>query len=116
MIAAEYDRDNGPWQLPDNFNKGNLVLRYSQGTSARFSVTGMFMDDAWHATNQVPLRAVNDGQINLYGPLDPTDGGSSERYSLSDKFASTDDDGQSGRSTPMRSAMRSSCSTTSMAM
>ncbi|HEX3970346.1 MAG TPA: TonB-dependent receptor [Stellaceae bacterium] len=95
LMAAEYDRVDGPWVLPDNFNKGNLVLRYSQGAPANgFAITGMFMDDAWHATNQVPLRAVNDGQINLYGPLDPTDGGSAERYSLSGRFAQTDDDGQ----------------------
>ncbi|HEY1505450.1 MAG TPA: TonB-dependent receptor [Stellaceae bacterium] len=95
LIAAEYDRVDGPWVLSDNYNKGNLVLRYSQGAPANgFSITGMFMDDAWHATNQVPLRAVNDGQINLYGPLDPTDGGSAERYSLSGKYASTDNDGQ----------------------
>jgi hypothetical protein len=95
LIAAEYDRVDGPWVLPDNYNKGNLVLRYSQGEPTNgFAITGMFMDDAWHATNQVPLRAVNSGQINLYGPLDPTDGGSAQRYSLSARYASTDDDGQ----------------------
>ncbi len=95
LIAAEYDRVDGPWQLPDNYNKGNLVLRYSQGAPANgFAITGMFMDDAWHATNQVPLRAVNSGQIDLWGPLDPTDGGSAERYSLSGRYASTDNDGQ----------------------
>jgi outer membrane receptor protein involved in Fe transport len=95
LIAAEYDRVNGPWVLPDNYNKGNLVLRYSQGAPANgFAITGMFMDDAWHATNQVPLRAVNSGQIDLWGPLDPTDGGSAERYSLSGRYASTDNDGQ----------------------
>jgi outer membrane receptor protein involved in Fe transport len=95
LIAAEYDRVNGPWVLPDNYNKGNLVLRYSLGAPANgFAITGMFMDDAWHATNQVPLRAVNSGQIDLWGPLDPTDGGSAERYSLSGRYASTDNDGQ----------------------
>ena len=32
LLATEYDHVDGPWQIPDNFNKGNLVLRYSQGT------------------------------------------------------------------------------------
>jgi outer membrane receptor protein involved in Fe transport len=92
LVATEYDHVDGPWQIPDNFNKGNLVLRYAQGNAENgFSLTGMFMDDAWHATNQVPERAVLAGIINLYGPLDPTDGGSSERYSLSGKYADTDD-------------------------
>jgi outer membrane receptor protein involved in Fe transport len=91
LAAVEYDHVDGPWQIPDNFNKGNLVLRYSQGAPDNgFAVTGMFMDDAWHATNQIPLRAVQSGLINLYGPLDPTDGGSSERYSLSGHYVDTD--------------------------
>ncbi len=92
LMATEYDRNDGPWQLPDNFNKGNLLLRYSEGTHVTgFSLTAMFMDDAWHASNQIPLRAVKSGLINLYGPLDPTDGGSAERYSLSGKYADTTD-------------------------
>lgn len=95
LIGTEYDHVDGPWVIPDNFNKGNLVLRYSQGAPANgFSLTGMFMDDAWHATNQIPTAALQQGLVSLYGPLDPTDGGSSERYSLSGKYAQTDDAGQ----------------------
>ncbi len=95
LIASEYDHLDGPWQIPDNFNKGNLVLRYSNGAPDNgFSLTGMFMDDAWHATNQIPERAVESGIIDLYGPLDPTDGGTSERYSLSGTYAATDAAGQ----------------------
>ncbi len=104
LVASEYDRVDGPWQIPDNFNKGNLVLRYSNGAPDNgFSLTAMFMDDAWHATNQIPERAVQSGVIDLYGPLDPTDGGASERYSLSGRYAATDAAGHSRR-TPMRSA------------
>ena len=92
LLATEYDHVDGPWVIPDNFNKGNLVLRYSQGAPDNgFSATAMFMDDAWHATNQIPERAVAAGVIGLYGPLDPTDGGSSERYSFSGKYVDTDD-------------------------
>ena len=95
LVASEYDHVDGPWQIPDNFNKGNLVLRFSHGTAENgFALTGMFMDDAWHATNQIPERAVTAGLVNLYGPLDPTDGGSSERYSLSGRYAATDAAGQ----------------------
>ncbi len=31
LAAAEYVHANGPWTIPDNYNKGNLVLNYSQG-------------------------------------------------------------------------------------
>jgi hypothetical protein len=95
LIAAEYDHVDGPWVIPDNFNKGNLVARYSQGNADNgFSVTGMYMNDAFHATNQIPQRAVSQGLISNFGAIDPTDGGQSERYSLSAKYVSTDADGQ----------------------
>ncbi|HLI21514.1 MAG TPA: TonB-dependent receptor [Stellaceae bacterium] len=95
LMATEYDHVDGPWVIPDNYNKGNLVLRYSQGQPENgFSVTGMFSDDAWHATNQITEAGLQEGVLSLYGPLDPTDGGSSERYSLSGKWAQTDDAGQ----------------------
>ena len=95
LAAAEYVHDNGPWTIPDNYNKGNLVLNYSQGnTNNGFSFTGMYMNDAFHATNQIPQRAVAEGLICLYCPLDPTDGGSSERYSFSTKYAATTETGQ----------------------
>jgi hypothetical protein len=54
----------------------------------------MYMNDAFHATNQIPQRAVTEGLICLYCPLDPTDGGSSERYSFSTKYVATTDTGQ----------------------
>jgi hypothetical protein len=86
---------DGPWTIPDNYNKGNLVLNYSQGNMDNgFSFTGMYMNDAFHATNQIPQRAVTEGLICLYCPLDPTDGGSSERYSFSTKYAATTETGQ----------------------
>jgi TonB dependent receptor len=51
-------------------------------------------NDAFHATNQIPQRAVTERLICLYCPFDPTDGGSSERYSFSTKYATTTDTGQ----------------------
>jgi hypothetical protein len=95
LVAAEYVHADGPWTIPDNYNKGNLVANYSQGNADNgFSLTGMYMNDAFHATNQIPQRAVTEGLICLYCPLDPTDGGSSERYSVSTKYAATTDGGQ----------------------
>jgi hypothetical protein len=71
------------------------VLNYSQGNANNgFSFTGMYMNDAFHATNQIPQRAVTEGLICLYCPFDPTDGGSSERYSFSTKYAETSENGQ----------------------
>src|SRR5258706_15943250 len=92
LAAAEYVHANGPWTNPDNYNKGNLVLNYSQGNPDNgFWFTGMYMNDAFHATNQIPQRAVTEGLSVSTARLIPTDGGSSERYSFSTKYAATTD-------------------------
>ncbi|MDF6700959.1 hypothetical protein NLQ89_28060, partial [Escherichia coli] len=39
--------------------------------------------NAWQSTDQVPLRAINEGLIPRFGAIDPSDGGAASRYSLS---------------------------------
>jgi outer membrane receptor protein involved in Fe transport len=46
-------------------------------------VAFMGYEGEWNATDQVPLRAVNDGTISRFGFIDPTSGGETHRYSLS---------------------------------
>ena len=86
--GLEYLHNDGPWEVPDNFRKANAVLRYvvpvGEGT---FGVTGMAYSGKWNSTDQVPLRAINDGLIGRYGSLDDSDGGSSQRYSVSADYA-----------------------------
>ncbi len=95
LAGAEYTHNDGPWRIPDNFNKGNLVLRYSQGGAEDgFALTAMYMNDAWHASNQIPQRAVTQGLISPWGFIDPSDAGNSERYSLSARYAATTGSGQ----------------------
>jgi hypothetical protein len=60
------------------------VLRYSQGDLANgWNVTGMAYKARWNSTDQIPLRAVEAGQLGRFDAIDPTDGGESHRYSLS---------------------------------
>jgi hypothetical protein len=45
----------------------------------------------WNSTDQMPLRAITSGLTGrLYGALDPTDGGDTERFSLSGRVAQSD--------------------------
>jgi hypothetical protein len=60
LVAAEANIYNGPWDNPDRLQKLNGVIRYSQGA------------------------------IGRYGALDPSDGGNSERFSLSGRLRQTD--------------------------
>lgn len=84
LYALELGHNDGPWQTPEAFHKTIGVLRYSAGTGAeRFSITGMMYKAGWHATSQIPLRAVQDGRLDEFGAADPSDGGRTARYSLS---------------------------------
>jgi len=70
------------------------LLRYSQGTATDgFSATAMAYSNNWTSTDQVPARAIETGLIGLYGELDPTDGGNTDRFSLSARMAQSQDDG-----------------------
>jgi outer membrane receptor for Fe3+-dicitrate len=84
LYGLEVNRNNGPWDVPEKVRKLSGVLRYSQGTADRgYSVTAMAYKNSWNATDQVPLRAVESGQIGRFGSLAPSDGGDTSRYSLS---------------------------------
>jgi hypothetical protein len=82
--GLEYLHNDGPWEVPDNFRKANAVLRYVVPVGdGKASLTAMAYNGRWNSTDQVALRAVNDGLIGRYGTLDDSDGGQSQRYSLS---------------------------------
>lgn len=84
LYAAEYQHDNGPWELPSNYNKANGVVSYSQEKAGTgWSVTAMGYYGQWDSTDQIPLRAVDEGLIGRFGNIDNTDGGESKRFSLS---------------------------------
>ena len=84
LYGLEVNRNNGPWDTPERVRKYSGTLRYSQGTADDgFSLTGMAYRNSWNSSDQIPLRAVESGQIGRFGTIDPTDGGDSARYSLS---------------------------------
>ncbi len=84
LYGLEVNRNNGPWDVPERVRKVSGVLRYSQGTADNgYSVTAMAYKNSWNATDQVPLRAVESGQIGRFGSLAPSDGGDTSRTSLS---------------------------------
>ena len=84
LYGLELNRNNGPWDTPENVRKYSVILRYSQGTQDDgFNITAMAYKNSWNSTDQVPLRAVQSGLIDRFGAIDSTDGGQTSRYSLS---------------------------------
>ncbi|WP_420237149.1 TonB-dependent receptor [Telmatobacter bradus] len=81
LYGGELYYDNGPWTHPDAFTKLNGLLTYSQGDDANgLGITARGYHGRWHSSDQIPVSAVS--LVGLYGTLDPSDGGHSQRYSL----------------------------------
>ncbi len=94
LYAFETAHNNGPWVVPERAHHASGLLRYSWGHDAwHGSVTAMAYDAGWHATDQIPLRAVQAGLIGRYGAISPSDGGSTARTSLSLRTERQYDDG-----------------------
>ncbi len=95
LYALELVGNNGPWQNPERFGKQNAVMRYSVGNAqAEHSLTAMAYQGRWNATDQIAQRAVNSGQVSRLAAIDATDGGDSQRYSLSYGYRRTLSDGE----------------------
>lgn len=84
LVGFDSTYTDGPWRLEEHLRKRNGVIKYSHGdVAAGFSLEGMVYDGRWRSTDQIPLRAVQDGQIDRFSFIDSTDGGDTHRYSLS---------------------------------
>jgi len=96
LYALELMKNDGPWTRPDGYRKVNAVLRYSQGYANNgWNVTAMSYSGHWNSTDQIPLRAVEDGRIGRFDLIDDSDGGKARRHSISGIWRSTDTDSAS---------------------
>jgi outer membrane receptor protein involved in Fe transport len=87
-----YGHVDGPFTHPDDFRKYTGELRYSHGDAADgYSATLMYYKGDGNFTTDQPLRAIQEGLIGRFGTLDPSDGSSSERISLSAHYGVTGD-------------------------
>ena len=81
LFGGEAYHDDGPWTHPDNYYKYNGLLSYSQGGDANgFSIAARGYHGQWHSSDQIAENAVP--LVGVFGTLNPTDGGHSQRYSL----------------------------------
>lgn len=85
LYAVEAFHNDGPFAQRDDYRKVNTVLRYSQNNpDDRFHVAFMLHNGKWNSTDQIPQRSLDTGLLSSrYNTIDPTDGGETQRYSLS---------------------------------
>ena len=86
LAAATHEGGDGSFDLPARLDKNIVYVKYSQPLSlgamgdARLRLGFIGYTNDWVATDQIPLRAVENGTIDRFGFIDPTNGGVSRRY------------------------------------
>ncbi|MFV5692104.1 TonB-dependent receptor [Flavobacterium sp. LT1R49] len=83
-IATEYILTDGPFDSPQNFNRINLLGKYSGilANNSKFSVSASRFSSRWDASGQIPQRLVDNGTISRFGSVDDTEGGSTSRTNV----------------------------------
>ena len=80
-IGAEYSYTPGYYDINQKYSKFNIFgkLRYRLTNTSDIALSIAGYAASWYGSGQIPLRAVEDGLINRFGSLDPTEGGTTNR-------------------------------------
>ena len=81
LFAAEGYYTSGPFQQDNRYFRGNLLGKMTTNLTGRdeLSLTGTFHKAQWNASGEIPLRAVQDGSLDRFGAVDPSEGGKTLR-------------------------------------
>lgn len=76
-IAGEFGQTDGPFESPQNFNRMNLLGKYSAYLDNDHFISFQLSSfrSKWDASGQIPQRAVDRGLIGRFGAIDDTEGG-----------------------------------------
>jgi len=94
-VGGAWRTTQGPFDQPQDFVSGNGIARFTAPLSAatRLTLSATGYGGTWDASGQIPTRAVASGQIDRFGAVDATEGGTTHRYDLS---AAVGGDGRDG--------------------
>lgn len=83
-IATEYILTDGPFDSPQNFNRINLLGKYSTilSDNSKLSVLASRFSSKWDASGQIPQRLIDNGTISRFGSVDDTEGGNTSRTNV----------------------------------
>ena len=81
LIAGEGYFTNGPFINDTEYLRTNLLGKITTNFTGRdeISLTATYQYSTWNASGEIPLRAVNDGTLDRFGAVDPSEGGSTMR-------------------------------------
>ena len=83
-LASELMLSDGVFESPQNFNRINIMGRYNFNNyeDEEFNMAISHFQSKWDASGQIPVRAVESGQINRFGAIDDTEGGNTSRTNI----------------------------------
>ncbi len=83
-LASEYSLTDGPFESPQNFNRLNLMGKYTgwASPSSKLSLQASYFQSRWDASGQIPQRAVTGDLIGRFGAIDDTEGGNTSRVNI----------------------------------
>jgi outer membrane receptor protein involved in Fe transport len=88
LIAGEGYYTNGPFLNDNRYFRANLLAKVTMNPLGRdeLSVTGTFHKSQWNASGEIPLRTVDDGTLDRFGSIDPSEGGNTLRTTGKAKY------------------------------
>lgn len=87
LFAAEGQLNDGPWVMDDELKKYNALMKFSRvGETVRTELFATAYHSTWKATDQIPMRAVENNIIDEYGFIDDDLGGNTTRMTFSGKM------------------------------
>ena len=83
LLAAEIGEQDGAFVNPQDFQRGLAVGKW-QGTvgPGRLKLETHWYTARWNQSGQVPSSLVASGELDRFGAIDPTEGGSATRASV----------------------------------
>ena len=83
-LAAEVAGTQGPFDSPENLQRYNVFVKETLALNASTVVSFLFSayGSGWNASGQIPLRAVESGQLSRFGSIDPSEGGQTQRQMI----------------------------------
>ena len=81
LFAGEGYYTNGPFLNDNRYFRANLLGKVTTNFTSRdeFSFTATLHNAQWNASGEIPLRAVDDGTLDRFGAIDPSEGGKTLR-------------------------------------
>lgn len=84
LLAGEAYYTNGPFLNDNRYFRANVLAKMTTNFSNRdeFALTGSFQNAQWNASGEIPQRAVDDGTLDRFGAIDPSEGGNTTRATV----------------------------------